>query len=46
VVVDPQSLAFLEGTEVDLQKEGLNERLTFRNPNVKDECGCGESFAV
>jgi iron-sulfur cluster assembly protein len=46
VVVDPQSLVFLEGTEVDFLKDGLNERLTFRNPNVKDECGCGESFAV
>ena len=46
VVVDRQSLPFLEGMEVDFVREGLNERLTFRNPNVKEQCGCGESFAV
>ena len=46
VVVDRKSLPFLEGMEVDFIREGLNERLTFRNPNVKEQCGCGESFAV
>ena len=46
VVVDPKSLAFLEGTELDYTREGLNEGFRFRNPNVTDECGCGESFKV
>ncbi len=43
VVVDRESLAFLDGTEVDFVKQGLNELFTFHNPNVKSECGCGES---
>lgn len=46
VVVDDQSLAFLDGTEVDFAREGLNERFTFNNPNVAATCGCGESFSV
>jgi iron-sulfur cluster assembly protein len=46
VVVDPKSLPYLEGTELDFAKEGLNEGFRFNNPNVKDECGCGESFNV
>ena len=46
VVVDPKSLPYLEGTELDFTREGLNEGFRFRNPNVKDECGCGESFNV
>ncbi len=46
VVVDPKSLQFLEGTELDFAREGLNEGFKFNNPNVKDECGCGESFNV
>jgi len=46
VVVDPKSLVYLDGTEVDFGKEGLNEGFKFNNPNVKDECGCGESFNV
>jgi len=46
VIVDKKSLVFLEGTELDFQKEGLNEGFLFRNPNVKDECGCGESFTI
>ncbi len=46
VVVDPKSLPYLDGTELDFTKEGLNEGFKFRNPNVKDECGCGESFNV
>jgi iron-sulfur cluster assembly protein len=46
VVVDPKSLLYLDGTELDYTKEGLNEGFTFNNPNVKDTCGCGESFNV
>ena len=46
VVVDPKSLPFLEGTELDYAREGLNEGFKFSNPNVKDECGCGESFNI
>ena len=46
VLVDPKSLSFLEGTELDYTREGLNEGFKFSNPNVKDECGCGESFNV
>ncbi len=46
VVVDPKSLIFLDGTEVDFAKQGLNEGFQFKNPNAKDECGCGESFTV
>jgi len=46
VVVDKKSLVYLAGTELDFQKEGLNEGFLFRNPNVKDECGCGESFTI
>ncbi len=44
--VDPKSLVYLDGTIVDFSKEGLNEGLEFRNPNVAGECGCGESFTV
>ena len=44
--IDPKSLSFLDGTELDFVKEGLNEGFQFNNPNVKDECGCGESFHV
>ena len=46
VIVDPKSLVYLDGTEVDFTKEGLNEGFKFNNPNVKDACGCGESFNV
>ena len=46
VVVDPKSLPYIDGTELDFAREGLNEGFRFRNPNVKDECGCGESFNV
>jgi len=46
VVVDSKSLELIDGTEVDFVKEGLNEAFKFRNPNVKGECGCGESFSV
>lgn len=44
--IDPKSLVYLDGTELDYTKEGLNEGFQFNNPNVKDECGCGESFHV
>ena len=46
VLVDPKSLKFLDGTELDFAREGLNEGFKFKNPNVKDACGCGESFNV
>tara|TARA_B100000927_G_C16441322_1_gene459895 strand:- start:896 stop:1219 length:324 start_codon:yes stop_codon:yes gene_type:complete len=46
VFVDPKSLVYLDGTIIDFAKEGLNEGLEFRNPNVAAECGCGESFTV
>lgn len=46
VITDPKSLPYLQGTELDFAKEGLNEGFKFNNPNVKDECGCGESFRV
>ncbi|PLW70223.1 iron-sulfur cluster assembly protein IscA [Pseudohalioglobus lutimaris] len=46
VFIDPKSLVYLEGTELDFVREGLNEGLAFRNPNVSAECGCGESFTV
>lgn len=46
VVIDPKSMVYLEGTELDFVREGLNQGLQFRNPNVSAECGCGESFTV
>lgn len=46
VIVDSKSLVYLDGTELDFVKEGLNEGFKFSNPNVKDQCGCGESFNV
>ncbi|MES9946516.1 MAG: iron-sulfur cluster assembly protein IscA [gamma proteobacterium symbiont of Ctena orbiculata] len=46
VVIDPKSLVYLDGTEVDYAREGLNEGFKFSNPNAKSECGCGESFNV
>lgn len=46
LIVDPKSLTYLEGTVLDYRKEGLNEGFKFDNPNVKGECGCGESFTV
>jgi iron-sulfur cluster assembly protein len=44
--IDPKSLPYIDGTELDFVKEGLNEGFKFNNPNVKSECGCGESFNV
>jgi len=46
LIIDPKSLIYLDGTELDFTKEGLNEGFKFNNPNVKDMCGCGESFTV
>ena len=46
IFTDAKSLAYLDGTELDYAKEGLNEGFKFHNPNVKNECGCGESFNV
>lgn len=46
VVINPKSMVYLEGTELDFAREGLSEGFQFRNPNEKDRCGCGESFNV
>ena len=46
VMVDPKSLPYIDGTELDYVREGLNDGFKFNNPNIKDECGCGESFNV
>ena len=46
VVVDREALKYVDGTEIDFVRTGLNEAFKFRNPNVKGECGCGESFNV
>ncbi len=46
IFVDPKSLVYLDGTELDFVREGLNEGFKFNNPNAKDLCGCGESFNV
>ncbi|KFZ31316.1 iron-sulfur cluster assembly protein [Pseudidiomarina salinarum] len=46
IIIDGKSLSYLDGTELDFVKEGLNEGFEFKNPNAKGECGCGESFNV
>jgi iron-sulfur cluster assembly protein len=46
IYVDAESLAFVDGTEIDFLKQGLNEQFVFRNPNATAECGCGESFTT
>tara|TARA_R110000782_G_C14718362_1_gene403910 strand:+ start:434 stop:757 length:324 start_codon:yes stop_codon:yes gene_type:complete len=46
IVVDAKGLTYLDGTELDYGRDGLNEGFKFNNPNAKDECGCGESFSV
>ena len=46
IIVDKKSLVYIDGTEVDFTKEGLNEGFKFSNPNEKAQCGCGESFTV
>lgn len=46
VIVDPKSLVYIDGTELDYRREGLQEGFKFQNPNEKDHCGCGKSFSV
>lgn len=46
VVINPKNIVYLDGTEIDFRREGLNEGFHFRNPNETDRCGCGESFSV
>ena len=46
VIIDPKSMAYLDGTELDFVREGLNEGFRFNNPNERDRCGCGESFRI
>jgi iron-sulfur cluster assembly protein len=46
VLVDPKSMPYLDGTQLDFVREGLNEGFRFNNPNERDKCGCGESFRV
>jgi iron-sulfur cluster assembly protein len=46
IFVDPKSLVYLDGTELDFVREGLNEGFKFNNPQEKDRCGCGESFRI
>lgn len=46
VLVDPKSMAYIDGTQLDFVREGLNEGFRFSNPNERDKCGCGESFRV
>lgn len=46
IFIDPKSLAYLDGTELDFVREGLNEGFIFNNPQERDRCGCGESFRV
>lgn len=46
ILVDPKSLAYVDGTEMDYVREGLNEGFRFNNPNERDRCGCGESFRI
>ena len=46
IIIDEQSLRYLAGTELDFVREGLNSGFKFRNPNVQETCGCGESFSL
>lgn len=46
IFIDPKSLPYIDGTKLDFTRIGVNEGFRFQNPNVKDECGCGESFRV
>ncbi len=46
ILVDRKSLPFIDGTEIDFQRQGLNAQFVFKNPNATGECGCGESFTV
>ena len=46
VIVDPKSLVYIDGTQLDYTREGIQEGFKFNNPNEKDHCGCGKSFSV
>ena len=46
VVVDSRSLPYLDGTQIDFGRDGLNEGFRYDNPNVRSLCGCGESFGI
>ncbi len=46
IVVNHDSLSFLDGSTIDFSAEGLGSAFQFNNPNVTDECGCGESFTI
>lgn len=46
VLIDKDAIEYLDGSTVDFVKQGLNQVFQFQNPNIKDECGCGESFNV
>lgn len=46
VIVDPKSLIYMDGTEIDYVREGLQEGFKFNNPNALEQCGCGESFSL
>jgi iron-sulfur cluster assembly protein len=46
IIVDPKSLLYIDGTQMDYVKQGVNEGFEFKNANAKGECGCGESFSV
>ena len=46
IIVDPKSLVYIDGTEMDFVKSGVNQGFEFKNPNAKGECGCGESFSI
>ncbi|BCD96588.1 HesB/IscA family protein [Marinagarivorans cellulosilyticus] len=44
--IDPKHIGALQGTVIDFTIQGVNKNLVINNPNVKDACGCGESFSV
>ncbi|KAI1493094.1 hypothetical protein F5X96DRAFT_284808 [Biscogniauxia mediterranea] len=46
VLIDSKALFSIIGSEMDWVEDKLNQRFIFRNPNIKEECGCGESFMV
>lgn len=46
ILVDKKQDVYLQGTEIDYVRQGLNEGFEFKNPNERDRCGCGESFRV
>ncbi|KAI2601814.1 hypothetical protein GGR54DRAFT_626816 [Hypoxylon sp. NC1633] len=46
VLIDSKALFSIIGSEMDWVEDKLSQRFIFRNPNIKEECGCGESFMV